>query len=402
MVFISVCLLFTACKKDEIEEVDNPADHRTVLIYVAGENTLSKFFVAELAEIIAGSRSMQKGDHLLVYIDVADKFHNPYLLDVSQGDTVTIHQYTQDSYAGDPAVMSEVINRAFSAYPAGSYGLVLWGHASGWIVSNDSVAHSMMARRLAYGIDNGENRGDDYSNFGYEMNIPTLKKTIQRCGYPLKFIFGDCCNFMCAEVAYELRQTADYIIGSSAEIPGKGAPYKTMVPAMFSRSDTFYKEMVDAYYEQIVNGDRVPLAVVKTSEMDQLAAATRTTLKAIKASQGDNFLDLSELIYYSGKKGYPSAHVMYDMNDIMLRYAADGYNSWKQSFDKAVVYSKMAPRWNTNGMVIFQDFAVTDERYGGLSMFVPQPDSFTNYYQYNRDITKLSWYYAAEVDVLQP
>jgi hypothetical protein len=205
---------------------------------------------------------------------------------------------------------------------------------------------------------------------------------------------------MCSEVVYELRHATDYIIGSPAEIPGKGAPYRTVVPAMFSRNDTFYREMVDAYYAQIVDGDRVPLSVVKTSEMDQLAASTRTTLKSIMATQEAHYLDLTDLIYYSGQKGYSSAHVMYDMNDIMLRYAGSDYASWRQSFDKAVIYSKMAPRWNTNGMVVFEDFTVTDERYGGLSMFVHQPDVYTNYYQYNRDITKLSWYYAVGLDAL--
>ena len=52
-----------------------------------------------------------------------------------------------------------------------------------------------------------------------------LTADVMRNLQELKFIFADCCNFMCLESIYELRQVADYIIGSPAEIPEIGAPY---------------------------------------------------------------------------------------------------------------------------------------------------------------------------------
>ncbi|MBR0048785.1 MAG: hypothetical protein IJP74_05635 [Prevotella sp.] len=391
LTIICACLLLAACHEDE-KEVTAPS--RTVLVYVAGENTLSRFFSAELIDMIAGSQTMQKGDNLVLYVDIADNMRNPYLINISQGDTATFYRYPEDSYASDPSVMADVIHRAFSAYPADSYGLVLWGHASGWLISNDSISHSMMARRNAYGVDNGQNSSG--TDTGKLMNIPTLAKVLQRSGYPLKFIFADCCNFMCAEVAYELRNTADYIIGSPAEIPGVGAPYTTVVPALFSRSEMFYKEIVDAYYEQTVGGHQVPLSVVKTSEMGNLASQTRTALKAVDAevrASGSSYPDMSGLIYYYSRKYQPTANVMYDMNDFMLRYAGSSYQAWREALDRAVVYKTMATTWETNGMITF-DFDVTDERYGGLSMFVPQPPSFYNYMTYNENIKKMAWYYA--------
>ena len=51
----------------------------------------------------------------------------------------------------------------------------------------------------------------------------------------LKFIMADCCNFMCLENLYELRDVCDYIIGSPAEIPAQGAPYYDIVPSLTSR-----------------------------------------------------------------------------------------------------------------------------------------------------------------------
>ena len=396
LIFLCGCaLLLSACHKEKDDPTPAPpeADRRTVLVYVAGENSLSKYYAEEFTEMCEGSMSIGDKDHLLVYVDIADAIRKPYLMEVSKGDTVTIHQYTEDMLSCDPDVMLNVIRRAFEARPAQSYGLVLWGHSSGWIIKTDSVENNMMARRPAYGVDNNKN---GTTNAGMWINIPTLTKVLLRAGYPLRFIFADCCNFQCTEVAYEMRNTADYIIGSPAVIPGKGAPYNTVVPAMFSQSDTFYREIADAYYAQKVNGCKVPLSVVKTSEMSALADATRTALKSFAATFDGQMPDMTGLIYYLGNRASAAYRVMYDMNDFMLRYASeDDYNVWRQAFDRAVVYRRMSTEWVTSNLVDFNDFEVTEERYGGLSMFVPQAVTKATYYLYNTDIKKMGWYYAA-------
>ena len=56
----------------------------------------------------------------------------------------------------------------------------------------------------------------------------------------------NCCNFMCLEVLYELRNVTDYIIGSPAEIPDQGAPYDEIVPDMFA-DGRFYTSIIDKY-----------------------------------------------------------------------------------------------------------------------------------------------------------
>lgn len=402
---VCLSLVFASCNKhsDEPEPEPEPTvGRRTVLVYVAGENRLTKYFGSELEEMRKGSKLLGKDDHLLVYVDVSDRNRHPHIIEVSQGDTATIYQYPEESLASDPDQMLDAISRAFTLRPARSYGLTLWGHGSGWIVSTDTVPHAMSARRKAFGVDNGHN--DPSSNKGQWMNIPTLAKALSRMGKPLKFIFGDCCNFQCVEVAYELRNQAEYIIGSPAEIPGVGAPYDTVVPAMFSQDDDFYRQMVDAYYAQMVGGHREPLSVVKSSEMDGLALATQRLLSAIAANDGkgrDCFFDISGLIYYMSSGWDNGSRVMFDMNDLLLRYApSSDYAVWRQAFDRAVVYSTLATSWETANLVFFSDFDITAERYGGMSMFVPQPSANNIYIEYNSNIKKLGWYYAAGISTL--
>ena len=146
----------------------------------------------------------------------------------------------------------------------GNYGLVLWGHGSGWLME-DEVKRS----NRAYALDKG-NRNDN----GLWINFTTMAGIFK--GLPhMKFIMGDCCNLMCLETLYELRTSCDYIIGSPAEIPANGAPYDKIVPDLFA-DGKFYTNIIDKYVAS-VNGN-LPLTAVKTSEMDRLAQATRQAL----------------------------------------------------------------------------------------------------------------------------
>ena len=45
----------------------------------------------------------------------------------------------------------------------------------------------------------------------------------------------DACYMQSVEVIYQLRDRTDYFIGSPTEIPGPGAPYEAVVPALFSQ-----------------------------------------------------------------------------------------------------------------------------------------------------------------------
>ena len=394
IIALSILTLFTACHKDNPDEEKVKAD-RTVLVYIAGENSLWDFIDDELKEMRTGSKSI--GDNnLLVYVDRTKTNEIPWLARVKNGqitDSVSLADMkisSTDEYASDPKVMEAVLRYAFNHYPSKNedYGLVLWGHASGWLISNDSITYTTMARKKAYGVDNGRNTNSDNGKW---MNIPTMSKMLSKLPH-LTFIFADCCNFMCLESAYELRNVTDYLIGSPAEIPGVGAPYDTVVPAMFERT-TFWKSIVDRYYEQRAQGYDVPLSVIKTNEITNLARATRTVLKTFVADFNGNYPDVSDIIHYY--YDLSNRQEFFDANHFILKYATtDNYQVWKQALDKAVIYKKMAMTWMVNKTwnKYYADFEMTEEHFGGVSMFIPQ---YQLQYTDNDYIKQMGWYYAA-------
>ena len=121
--------LFSACHKDD-DPVD-PMPERTVLVYLAGENNLSSYADSDLKEMLTASKQLNHKQQLIVYVDQA-KSVPPFFARIQDGefvDSVSV----EESLTADPAVLEKALRYMRTNYPAKSYGLVLWGHGSGWI-----------------------------------------------------------------------------------------------------------------------------------------------------------------------------------------------------------------------------------------------------------------------------
>lgn len=394
LTMICAVVLLGSCSDDDPPASGPSLPERTVIVYMSAENNLSSYAAEDIKEMLTASETLPDDVNLVAFVDRTDKANPPYIMQIKKGEKIVDNSFvcTEDFYACDPDKMYETISFIMDKYPAESYGLVLWGHAGGWLIESDTIAYDRgrAGQRRAYGVDTGSDLKNGSGNKW--INIPSLADVLERLPHKFKFIFADCCNFQCVETAYELRNTAEYIIGSPAETPVIGAPYDRIVPYMFSMSDDFYRGIVDEYNAMVINAnDRVPMSVVRTDGMEGLAFASRPVMEWLLTSGAT---DTNGVIYYRGNS--VTMKVMADMNDLLMKNIGTGdlYMQWKAAFDKAVVYKAMSEHWLTDGWVWF-DFNVTEERYGGISMFVPQAIYDTMGYDYNSTIKQTQWYYAS-------
>lgn len=378
---MAAVLTLTACHKDKNEEPKQP-DTQSVLVYIAGDNNLQDFIIDDVRQMMTASEQLADDCNLILFVDQKGK--RPYFMKVEKGDTIRLETLTQEVKTSDAETLKMAMTWMTDHYAAKNYGLVLWGHADGWIVWKKALSR----QRRAYGQDT--TGGEAW------MNIPQMAQALATLPH-LRFIFADCCCFQSVESAYELRGVTDYIIASAAEIPGEGAPYQTVIPALFSQRDDFYQQAVDAYYNQVSWGYKEPMSVVKCNEMENLASATKTALLQSRVHLvTDGYPNVSGLIYYFDQS-------LFDMQDFMLRVAdSNVYTEWKRTFDQTVVYKTMTEVWMSNHVpyldaneTMFRDFQVTAERYGGVNMFVPQDKTSTFYVQQNSRIKEMAWYEAA-------
>ena len=385
---------------DQIIDTKSNPQSKTVLVYMAGKNDLNDAVSSDLNEMKLGSKQLSDNDNLLVFVCryKGQSNETPWLGRIKNGEVIDslsindmgIVSSDDENRASDPVIMEGVMRYAFSHYPAtgNNYGLVLWGHGSGWLMKDE--VKRVTSR--AFGVDWGNSQ--NYLN-GRWMNITTMKGILD--GMPhLRFIMADCCNFMCLENLYELRNNCDYIIGSPAEIPGEGAPYDRIVPDMFA-DGKFYTNIIDKYYQN--ERGNLPLTAVQTSEMEHVAQATRQALQAVKATMSSEYADMTGMIHYyhtdNSRDFLPEYNIFYDAGDFFLAYAPqEVYQQWKQVLDKAIVDHRNATKWATNKpwSAKYSDFTVTDEKMHGVSMFVEQNPAKGTYAQWNEDIKKTAWY----------
>ena len=367
LISITLLLLFTSCHKDQSDSKPTTSQ-RTVMAYMAADNNLSTFAVEDIWEMEDGAQSIPDGNTMVLFVDKRYNSEFPFIAKLTGNKNApldTLYKYDSERYDSDPVVFREALQKMMELCPAKEYGLVLWGHATGWMVDPDSIATH--APRRAYGYDDNNQTW---------MNITQMADALD--GLPkMKFIFADCCNMSCVEVAYELRNNTEYLIAAPSEIPGRGAPYDILLKELFGTSPTFYENIVDAYYEYYDNpanltstekstwpymadGYSVPLSVFNTAYLPQLASATRDLIDNIPSGYPvyPNSPDFTDIVYYFGF----DVPTMYDMRAVMSRLASlADFNKWDAVFRQAVPYNRMSMKWMT----------VFDGRYVGSLYYYP-------------------------------
>ena len=270
---IYILLLLTglfagACRGDEDMEPRLPGSSgdtlsRTLIIYMAAENSLHSYLQTDSLEIAWGLDSLDEDCRVVLFMD--DRLSTRLCVGTRKEPLQTVKTYEGNLCSTDSQTMVNVLKDIFHLYPARNYGLVLCSHGSGWIF-DDPVASSQSVSRRSFGIDNGRRSS---SNQGRRMNIPTLAGVLS--GFPhFDYLFFDVCFMQCVEVAYELRHAADYIIASAHVLSSDGLLMTEFVRGlketgdaekagglMFERSTPYWQNsyMEDASEGEFPNGD---------------------------------------------------------------------------------------------------------------------------------------------------
>lgn len=396
--FAATCL-FAACSSDSDEDDDkDKTEHpgegtdesvsRTVLVYMVAENTLASVAQQDITEMVVGyaNGSYGKRCRMVIYVDDLN-LPRIYVLDenthaMSYADLVPVVTYDQDVNSASVEVLGDFIDYVHAHYPADSYGLVLWSHATGWIPSFFSGDKEKASR--AFGVDNGGNR---YSDNGNQMEIADLAAILEAKG-GVDYILFDACFMQSVEIAVELTNATNAIIASPAEVPSPGANYQTLVNALFADGEcadsickTYYEEYTRPYSDYGVVVSRV-----KTSAIPAFVDYMRTVLHG-RQEQLVN-MDISDRLNYfrfSTRYIYPD---ICDMQGIMAKLIdEEAYNQWLEEVQKVVLCYSTDTWYSFNG----GDREVIKDQCSGMSMFLPlkEYDKYTN--TFNCDFLATKW-----------
>lgn len=403
-------LLLCSCHDDDPVQPGSTVARRTVLIYMAAQNSLKKNAAADSTELMNGRQYLADNDRLLLFID-DDSLRAPRLYRIARqwNKPHLVTTFDNDTCSTSPRTLQAVLQTVKDKFPAQEYGLTLWSHADGWLPATNTdyekrypTIAAASARPFSFGIDTNYNPYD--SNEGTQMNITDLAQVIQRTGLHFNYILFDACLMQGLEVDYALRNVTDYVVASPMSIPSAGANYTNQLRCgLFAASPdsitrTYYNDVVNEYYT-VYDDMGITISAVRTDQLPALATALKEALpySALANRQSPDMSSVLNYQTYTYKLYYRPHN--YDALQAFERILPEPYlTTVRQTLDRCVTSHYSTPRIYV-GPYRYQTIPTATDHYRGVSLFIPQTiytdnANSCNFGDLNQTFQQTEWYTA--------
>ena len=329
VIFTLISLLFMGLASIPVEAQSSTT--WTYMVYMSGDSSLANNIPADIQEmqevgsgngleIIVISDSSGEQDSKLARI-MDDGQEEIPLTDIDSA-------WDDELEMGDSDTLSKFVIWAAENYPADRYILDLWGHGLGWA-----------------GVC------PDKDNYLQSKELRTAMEDVKDSGIELDIISMDACQMGMFEIAYELRDMADYAVLSEKDVPLDGWPYDDLLNLI--RSDMnitledFGRKMIDSYMDWGVVSSRysLTLSFIDLAEIDEVASIlSEYSDEAIDMVEYFNpqFIEARSLTEeYDGAYQYDLRHLLANINSQtkckILEKLAENINN---GLDNAITYER--------------------------------------------------------------
>lgn len=251
----------TSCRSQADEPPVTQSTPRTVLVYMVSHNNLNSYSLDDIAEMQQAALAGDLGtSRLIVYRHPYGS--DPALYEIcSDGTMSLIKTYDTSRPSISSLRLGEVIADTKACAPADKYGIIFWGHGTGYVQNGITP--------LSYG-------GETIDGQTYWMNVTDMADALGVHNFD--WIYFDCCFMAGVEVAYELRHAADYIIASATELPAEGMPYQLtlrhLMPAVSDLPQAVHSTF-DFFNEYTGSRRTCTMSLIRTEALDDVATAMR-------------------------------------------------------------------------------------------------------------------------------
>lgn len=375
----------------------------TVMVYMAGDNSLDPEGVQDLNEMKKVG-STAKLNIVAQFDRAAGHVARRYYL--RKGGIVTGAAVASLGAVntGDPKCLSDFTQWGVKNYPADHYLLVLWNHGQGWddtdIYADErhrnlrrlatgpirhALFHSPVRRTLekagsdqtARAILLDDNAKDFLDNLEMKKVLVGTTKLLKR---KLDILGMDACLMSMAEMGYQIRDGADYTVGSEQTEPGEGWPYHTILGALAKNPAMTPRDLsaliVDKYLASYGNADGVTQSACDLSKAGALATAVARLVAALTASLSESASRQRILAVRNQVQSYevPDNIDLVDFCSVLAKASDDSATTTAcQNVVKAVKSAyvmaqgyKGGDMKNSNGVAIYFPLQSVSPLYAGL------------------------------------
>ena len=350
---MSVLLLLCACEKDE-PAPESYVSGRTVLVWLAGDNDLYPEVTHKLSALAEGfSKTAPSDCRLLVYAD--RRGHYPQLIEITPGGNRSVLETYPAQNSASPETFSRILGNMLSLAPARHYGLVLFSHATGWLpqgaLDNPTQEERPQSRTIF------DDNGQQMTLTGFADALPADVR--------FDYIVFENCFMGGAEVAYALRDKADRLLVSSAEIlsPGFKEIYSSSLGKLVATTPDLAGFAADYYnYRNAKSGNHhsAIVSVINTSAMSRLA------LLAAEIIGGSSPID-DEKIKTMQRFNRHDYTLFFDLEEYLCELAPERSAEIRSAISGAVEYAAA-----TVDFMPGYDHGFHLARHCGLTVYIPQ------------------------------
>ena len=396
---------------DLAEEVQT-MHKRVLLYYVAGYNSLSAYFKADVEELKRGELPMGNDDVLLVYSHFATSGYNvptsPTLIRLTKRQDGSLNEqivatFPAATISSSSECVEEVLALVKEMFPSQSYGMIFSSHATGYLPVGyyqnpenlSGVAELSSRIRTGFtpapyvepeydpSLPMTKSLGQDQVGvlgeyLSYEMNINDFADAIPMY---LDYLLFDACLMGGIEVAYELKDMVGTVGFSQTEILVDGFCYENIPTHLLGNGDYDLVSVCSDYFDQYNSMTGVyrsaTISLIDCARLDALAELCKRFF--------DNYSSELSTVDPAGVQRYfrVNKHWFYDLESILVNagISEDDLIELHEVLDNCVIYKAHTP-------MFMNDFDI--HTFSGFSMYLPcngSPtlDAFYKKLDWNKD-----------------
>jgi hypothetical protein len=370
----AVSLLMVVVLSLSVAEAQEPPAKWTFMVYMDADNNLEVDAIEDFLEM-AQVGSNEDID-IVVLFDRIEGYDSSYedwtsanLFHIEQNELPVPGEGVSwgEVNMGDPETLVQFVTSAAADYPADNYALVLWNHGGGWRSRAQQEEGTTSFKDVCW---------DDTSwDVLYTYEVRQALEEIQTTVGTIDLIGFDACLMAMIEVAYELRNYGEVMVGSEELEPVAGWAYDDvladlaadplMTPAQLGQV------IVDRYYE----------------EMQWLGGYTQSAI------------DLGEIEELANRVDTLAATLIDHWDDDQDAVKSAATNVMTQ-VELAVIHERHGNSWpGSNGLAIYfpEGQSVFDPSYTGTSILFALDTQWEQFLSAFYDTMRISWVKTARV-----
>ncbi len=281
----------------------------TVLLWSASDNNLYKYMQKDIDECEQVGSTDQL--NVLCETDHGPRFGSVKRYELQHDEKAGIHSPVKGSFGkadmASPSRLSDFIQWGIKNYPAENYALIISDHGAGWqgACSDDGKGTWMTLPMLEDG----------------------LKDAREKTGRKLDVLGFDACLMASAEVAHQLRNEANYLVGSQETEGGAGWLYNRVLSKdMLASTDHAIRTKLDFTPREMASnivtmaqGNQGDLATMTAFDTAKIGALT-DSIKNFGQAIVEGAVSSADLA--AAKNETQGFYEFYDLHDFAGKVAA--------------------------------------------------------------------------------